>query len=131
MSAESMIEIDGLNALYWAGLREGVLRYQACGCGHQWLPPRKVCPSCLGTQLEWRAASGRGTVKSWVVYHVAYHEEFKDRLPYNVAIVRLEEGPQLIVNIAAPLDAIRVGAPVVLSLDMKQPQPIARFELAN
>ena len=39
---------------------------------------------------------------SWVIYHHAYHEAFKDRLPYNVALVELDEGPRLITNIVNP-----------------------------
>lgn len=129
MAETFTVEIDDINGPYWAGLREGVLQYQACDCGHRWLPPRKLCPSCLGTGWRWETASGEGTIRSWVVYHTAYHPDFKDRLPYNVAIVRLAEGPQLIANIAAPHDALRVGAGVRLQPDMSRAQPIALFAL--
>ncbi len=124
------IDIDEINAPYWAGLRDGVLRYQACSCGHHWLPPRKLCPSCLGSDWQWREASGRASLVSWVVYHIAYHEDFKDKLPYNVAIVRLAEGPQLIANIAAPHGELRIDAALRFTPDMALPQPIARFSLA-
>lgn len=129
MAEPFAVEIDAINGPYWAGLREGVLTYQACGCGHRWLPPRQLCPACLGTGWGWETASGEGTIRSWVVYHVAYHPAFQDRLPYNVAIVRLVEGPQLIAHIDAPRDALRVGARVVLRPDLALPQPIARFAL--
>ena len=129
MADEFIVEIDDINGPYWAGLREGVLRYQACDCGRRWLPPRKLCPSCLRSSWRWEMASGEGAIRSWVVYHTAYHPDFKDRLPYNVAIVRLAEGPQLIANIVAPNDALRVGAGVRLQPDMTRAQPIALFAL--
>jgi len=129
MAEAFTVEIDALNGPYWAGLREGVLTYQACDCGNCWLPARQLCPACLGSGWRWETASGQGTIRSWVVYHTAYHPDFKDRLPYNVAIVRLAEGPQLIANIDAPVDALRVGAGVRLHVDMTLAQPIARFAL--
>jgi uncharacterized OB-fold protein len=129
MADAFMVEIDDINGPYWAGLREGVLKYQACDCGHGWLPPRKLCPSCLGSSWRWEMASGEGAIRSWVIYHTAYHPDFKERLPYNVAIVRLAEGPQLIANIAAPNSALRVGAGVRLQPDMTREQPIALFAL--
>ena len=35
--------------------------------GAAFLPPSPVCPSCFGTRLAWRAASGRGTVSTRVL----------------------------------------------------------------
>jgi uncharacterized OB-fold protein len=129
MSTEVAVDIDDTNAPYWAGLRAGVLKYQSCSCGHRWLPARKLCPACLGADWQWQAATGGGVIKSWVVYHTAYHPDFKDRLPYNVAIVKLDEGPQLITNITAPHDRLRIGAQVRLAPDMKAAQPLATFAL--
>jgi uncharacterized protein len=93
-----------------------VLRVQRCrACGNAWLPPREACPECLSPDPAWEEASGRGTVVSWVVYHKAYHDAFRDRVPYNVAVVELEEGARLITNVAAPNDSLRVGMPVRLA----------------
>jgi uncharacterized OB-fold protein len=93
-------EITPINAPYWRALDEGRLVFQCCrGCGHRWLPPRAECPGCLGDAWDWRDASGRGRLVSWVVYRVAYHDSLRDRLPYNVAVVELDEGPRLITSI--------------------------------
>ena len=79
-----------LSQPYWDALSDGRLTFQHCGkCGHNWLPPRAECPECLGPEWDWQAASGKGRVISWVIYHHAYHDAFKDRLPYNVALVEL------------------------------------------
>lgn len=92
-------EITSVNSPWWDALAKGTLMFQSCECGHKWLPPRAECPNCLGSQWTWRSASGRATLVSWTVFHVAYHEAFKDRLPYNVAVVELAEGPRMITNV--------------------------------
>jgi uncharacterized OB-fold protein len=70
-------------------------------------------PPCLSPETEWRGLSGRGEVLSYVVFHHAYHPAFRDRLPYNVALVQLEEGPRMISNVVeTPRDVLAVGLPV-------------------
>ena len=85
---------------YWDALKQGRLTFQRCRkCSHAWLPARAECPNCLAADWDWTEASGKGRVISWVVYHHAYHEAFKAKLPYNVALVELDEGPRLMTNI--------------------------------
>src|SRR5215218_5489245 len=89
-----------LSQPYWDALKSGRLTFQRCRtCNYAWLPPRAECPECLASEPEWTEASGKGRVISWVIYHHAYHEAFKDKLPYNVVLVELDEGPRLITNI--------------------------------
>lgn len=122
--------IDAVNAPYWQALEAGELRFQACENGHAWLPPRTACPTCLSRTIAWKTACGRGRILSWVVYHTAYHESFRDRLPYNVALVELHEGPRLMTNILAPNDALVMDAPVLLSIDRSRGAALACFTLA-
>ena len=112
---------------YWTSLDAGNLAFQACACGNRWLPPRHACPRCLSNEPKWELASGEGRVVSWVVYHTAHHEAFRDRLPYNVAIVELAEGPRLITNVLAPLEELRVGLPVMLRIEREEGFALARF----
>jgi uncharacterized OB-fold protein len=113
-------EVTELNRPYWDGLNDGALRFQRCrACRHAWLPPRQECPRCLAADADWEAASGRGHVVSWVVYHTAYHDAFRDHLPYNVAVVELEEGPRLITNILAPETDLSIGLGVRLKIEEK------------
>jgi uncharacterized OB-fold protein len=119
-----------LNEPYWSGLAEGALRFQRCDhCGHAWLPPRAECPSCLRAQWFWQPSSGRARLVSWVVYHIAYHDHFADKLPYNVAVVELEEGPRLITNI---VDAgnLAIDQPLVLTIEREDGVALARFRPA-
>jgi uncharacterized OB-fold protein len=85
---------------FWEGCREHEIRIQKCGeCGRLRWPPAFLCPGCLSKHAQWVAATGRGTVYSYVVYHVAYHPAFREDLPYVLALVELEEGPHFVTNI--------------------------------
>lgn len=89
-----------LSLSYWEGARQHELRILGCtACGHKFLPAADRCPKCLGKELEWDAASGRGKVWSWVVFHQRYFPAFESDLPYNVAYVELEEGPRIMTNL--------------------------------
>lgn len=95
-----MSEAQGPYATYRDALDTRRLTFQRCrSCEGNWLPPREDCPHCWSPDWEWREASGLATVVSWVVYHTAFDKRFADRLPYNVALVDLEEGPRMVTNI--------------------------------
>jgi uncharacterized protein len=88
------------NQLFWASLRDHDLKLPFCmRCEKAFYPPQSRCPRCLGQRLEWRQASGRARLHSWVVVHQVYDKSFADRVPYVVAAVELEEGPRLITNV--------------------------------
>jgi uncharacterized protein len=85
---------------FWKAVETGQLTFQRCeDCGRAWLPERQVCPNCWSPRSKRERSSGQGRVVSWVVYHIAYHEAFKNRLPYNVAVVELTEGPRMVTNL--------------------------------
>ena len=50
-------------------------------------------------ESSWTPASGRGRVWSWVVAHPPVLPSFSDRVPFNVAVIELEEGVRMIGNI--------------------------------
>ena len=80
------------SAPFWQACRAGHLSLPTCGdCGKPHLPPGPVCPFCLSDDIHWERASGFGTVASWVVYHRAFSPEFENCLPYNAALIELEE----------------------------------------
>lgn len=86
-------------------------------CGKLILPPRPVCPACYSKEMEWVQLSGKGKVETYTVIHVA-PPEFVDRIPYIVAVVRLEEGVKLpgIVTGVKPED-MRVGMDVEIKFE--------------
>ncbi len=123
-------DITDLNRPHWDGLKEGVLKFQRCGaCGHAWLPTREDCPNCLHHGAEWEAASGKGRLISWVVYHVSFNKAFTDKVPYNVSVVELAEGPRVITNIVNPDQGLKGDAPVELVVEQEDGVALARFRL--
>ena len=118
------------NAPFWDALDAGRLTFQRCRhCGHGWLPARPECPECLHPDWAWTAASGRAKLVSWVIYHVAFHAWFKDRLPYNVAIVELEEGPRLLSNIVGE-ENLAIEMKLHLVIEREEGIALARFRPA-
>ncbi len=118
---------------YWRTLGEGRLQFQRCArCGHAWLPPREDCPSCWSPEWRWQAASGRGRLVSWVVFHTAFHESFEKRLPYNVALIELDEGPRLISNVVdLPESGVDViDRPLGLTIENDHGKALPRFKFA-
>ena len=131
MSEMPLPTVTPLTEPYWTGLAEGELRHQSCRqCGNAWLPAREECPRCLAEEWEWKPSSGRGRIISWVVYHQAFHPAFTDRLPYNVAVVELDEGPRLVTNILDPVEKLAIERPVVLQIEDESGVSVPRFRLA-
>lgn len=98
--AKPLPKINSDTQTFWDGCRQHVFRIQKCGdCGHLRWPPAFLCPNCLSKNTHWITASGRGTVYSYAVYHVAFDPAFQEDLPYVVALVALEEGPHILSNI--------------------------------
>ena len=131
MTEMPMPTITPLNRSFWEGLDSGELRYQRCrSCDNAWLPAREECPRCLSDEVAWEVSDGRGRIVSWVVYRQAVHPAFADRVPYNVAVVELDEGPRLITNINAAEDQLAIELPVVVSIERESDVSVARFTLA-
>lgn len=56
--------------------------------------------------------SGKGSIFSFTTIHVST-ERFKDQLPYDLAIVKLEEGIRTTARLIRSTDApVTIGAPV-------------------
>ncbi len=99
---------------YWEGCARHELLIQHCqDCGHFRFPPSGLCPKCMSTNTEWVAVSGKGQVYSWTIFHYVYHPAYAKDIPYNVAIVQLNEGPLLHTNIVeCNNEDIYIGMPV-------------------
>ena len=110
---------DEASAPFFAGAKEHRLMLVRCSqCGRHRLPGRERCADCWSTESEWVQASGRGRLYSFGVMHQQYHPAFADAIPYNVAIVELEEGPRLVTNIVGcPNEELGVDMPVEAVFD--------------
>lgn len=85
-----------VDAPYWQAAARGELRVQRCeGCGEPRFPPRPMCPRCRSRAVSWQPMSGRGSIWSFVVAHPPLLPAFAEYAPYTVALVALEEAPQI------------------------------------
>ena len=84
---------------FWDGAKAHRLMLpwcKACGLAHFF--PRNCCPHCFGFDLEWRQASGRGKLHTFVINHKAARG-FEAKVPYVIAVVELAEGPRMMSNL--------------------------------
>ena len=108
---------DAVSLPFWEGIAKGVLRVQRCGaCGRHVFYPRAVCPYCASSELDWVDASGRGRIHSYTVVHRA-PPEYRDEVPYVVALVELDEGVRMMTRLIDVEPAgMRVDLPVEVAI---------------
>lgn len=67
-----------------------LMRCKACETLHAF--PRPFCPACGSGDVQKVAARGTGTLAAITTLHRAPTKEHKERLPYAIALVDLDEG---------------------------------------
>ena len=105
------------NQAWWDRINEGVLPIQRCKeCGTLRHPPRPMCWKCQSLEWEHVAASGVGTVYSYVVVRRPPFPGYE--YPLVVAVVELEEGTRIVSNLIGidPQD-VKIGMPVRVSIE--------------
>lgn len=125
--------IDSISKPFWDAAAEHVLRIQRCtGCGRWQHTPVVCCPVCSG-ELDWAEASGRGTVHTFTIIRQVYHPAFTDEVPYNVAVVELEEGPFMVTNVVGcDENGLRIDMPVEVTFeDVADGMSIPKFAPAD
>ena len=102
---------DAISAPFFDGAREGKLMLQHCtACGMWSCPVRERCPHCFAARLEWRAASGRGTLYTFAIMHQVMNPGFASHVPYNVSQIDLDEGVRMVANVVGtPNEQLRIG----------------------
>jgi len=102
-------------------LKESKIMGSKCKkCGALALPPRAICVSCLGTEMEWIQFKGMGKLVAFTSITVAppymAKEGFGRNNPYSVGVVELEEGVKAVARIigvdAKKPELIHVGTPL-------------------
>lgn len=106
---------------YWAAARRFELSYQFCrSCETPQFPARSLCIHCQSTDLETRISSGRGAIESHTTVHRAPNAEFRARVPYVIALVRLEEGFRIMTNITGDTAAdTRIGQSAQITFEVR------------
>lgn len=85
---------------YWEGCAREVLRYQRCAsCGDARFPPSASCASCGGRELKWLESRGEGAIHSVTSVARAPSKAFQHETPYIIALIDLDEGFRIMVNL--------------------------------
>ncbi len=110
---------DEASQPFFDAAAEGKLMLKFCGACNRWLNYGvEFCDNCFSTNVEWKQSSGKGTVYSFVIMHQVIHPGFASIVPYNVAVVELEEGPRLHTNLLdIENDQIQVDMPVEVTFE--------------
>lgn len=118
---------EAIEAEYRAFISKGDLRLQTCtACSYVRPPTSWTCPECLSESWSWTPISGGGEIEACTWYMQPFDPRFTD-VPYNVALVRLDEGVRMVANVlnvapgeiapgqrvAAVSDVGRMGSPVI------------------
>jgi uncharacterized OB-fold protein len=118
--------VDAASRPFFDGALEGRLmirRCRACGtfmwpAGGIGMPLRPRCVACFSGELEWAQASGVATLYSFVVMHQVYDPAFADDVPYNIAIVELDEGVRMMTNVVdCPNEGLEIGMPLEVTFE--------------
>lgn len=115
--------ITPLERPFWEHARKHELRLQRCSaCRRYRYPVSPVCADCDSDRYEWSRVSGHGKILSWVVFHRCYFPSFANEIPYNVAMIALDEGPVMVSNVLAPNESLRGGMPVEVVFEDATPE---------
>jgi len=105
-------------ATFWEGCAARELRIQRCAsCGTFRHPPVPVCSHCRSFDDTWEVSRGDGRIFSFIVVHHSVFPATNDAVPYNVAVVELDDCGGVLVTsnvVDCPNDDLAVGMPVRL-----------------
>jgi uncharacterized OB-fold protein len=111
---------------FWNAARENRFTIPVCtACGKAHWYPRAICPFCASDKMQWRDASGKGTIYTYSVMR-------RVKEPYVIAHVTLAEGPTMLTNIVdCDFDKLRVGQSVaVVFKETENGPPVPMFRPA-
>jgi len=128
-----MPAVNADSAPYWQAAREGKLVLQQCAaCGSKRFLPRHLCPTCWSDQTQWVEASGRGTIHAVTTVRRAPSQAFREKVPYVVALVDLEEGPRMLTNIVGPnAEQAHIGQLVDVTFEVRDNGAVPQFRIAE
>ncbi len=83
---------------FWEGCEAGELRVQHCKCCDKLQhPPAPVCVHCQSFDLDYKVASGKGELYSFVVMHYPVVPPFEH--PNPIGLIQLDEGVRMPVGL--------------------------------
>jgi uncharacterized protein len=108
---------------YWdAAQKHELMAYRCLNCGTYYTQVTE-CISCDNPRMGWNKVSGKGQIYTFAIYHQLYHPAWKGDIPYNVAWIKLDEGPILLSNVTGcKNEEIYIGMPVEVFFDDVTPE---------
>lgn len=89
-------EADRYSEPFWAAINQRKLTIQRCQqCKYYHHPPVGICTECLSVDLVFEAVSGDGSIYTYTITHDPRQPAFEAIMPYTVAMVELDEQPEL------------------------------------
>lgn len=106
---------------FWEGTKAGKLMLPRCrDCNRVHWYPRHICPFCHSSNLDWIEGSGRGTVHTFAVQHMAFGG-WAAEVPFVTAYIDLQEGDRMLTVLrgvdASKPESIKVGAAVKVEFE--------------
>ena len=84
--------VDADTEAFWTACREHRLVVPRCAsCGAHRFAPAPSCYRCHSFDVEYEESAGRGELYTWTVVHQVMHPAVEAAVPYNVAVVRLDD----------------------------------------
>ena len=123
-------EITPYNKAYWdAAKRHELTAYRCVNCGTFY--SRVIhCVACDNPKMDWVKVSGKGEVFTFGIYQQLYHPAWKNDIPYNVAWIKLDEGPLMLSNVVqCKNEDLFIGMPVeVVFEDINEEVTLPKFK---
>jgi uncharacterized protein len=116
-------------APFTEGLREGRLRFLRCAaCQTASSLAPHACAGCGSPKLEWQQSAGTGAIYAASLVHRAPSEAFRQRLPYVLVLVDLDEGFRVMAGASRDLT---IGERVQLDESATRAAGLAFFNLSG
>jgi len=124
---------DDLDRPFWEGCRRHEFLLQRSSITGRYHWPAVCDPEAGRDGMEWVRASGRGTVHTYSIIHQVFRPELAERVPYNVVVIELDEGPFFHSNLVdCSNDEIQIGMAVeVVFEDVSDEVTLPRFRPAS
>lgn len=112
--------LDEDSVEFWQGCKRHELLIEQCQVCLSYYFPHSYCTKCSAglnspwaANMRWVKASGKGRILTFFTMNRPWVAAFKDDIPYNVALIGLDEGPDILSRIVeCPPEEIKVGMPV-------------------
>jgi len=112
------------SAEYWHGCNREELLYQRCGsCSRAQFYPRRMCASCQSEDVSWARSQRRGAIHSFTVVHRPANPSFRDDVPFVIALVDMDEGFRMMLNIVGEKRlSSAIGSRVRIVFEARSPE---------